>query len=374
MANDGPSDRRLHNAYGMLAPMIRQARPDRTRWALRSSALTLVGVMTLSGCVAGSKPGTDSSAKPSSDNSQGTKPGSSVPPAKSIQTRVLTIDPPLRVDVLSLGRAAGNSVKLRLRFTNTGTDVVNLYNLFTATQPGESDSMESLGGMTLIDGVNLKQYYPRLTSDGKCVCSNWPGTRLDGGKSFDSTILYPAPPQNVRSVDISAQRMPPFTGISIAGSSPNYPGDTDPSTAALRPPFITPLISTSDDLNGGKSIDDQGKSQDIRLSSDVLFKLNKADLSSKANAILKDVASRLDKASATTVKIDGYTDTSGNDAINNPLSRRRAESVKNALQKLVTRSGITYQTAGHGSQDPVASNDSEQGRKMNRRVTVSFEK
>lgn len=329
-------------------------------------------MVALSGCVTGSKPNGGSSTEPSSSGSKG--PSSSAPQVKPIQTRVVTIEPPLRVDVLSLGRAANNSVKLRLRLTNTGTESANIFNLFPATQPGESDSLESLGGITLIDGTNLKQYYPRLASDGKCVCTNWPGTSLDGGKSFDSTILFPAPPQNVRSVDIAAQRMPPFAGIPISGSAPNYSGDPNPSTAALKPPLVTPLISTSDDLNGSKSIDDQGKSQDIRLSSDVLFKLNKADLSDKANAILKDVASRLDKASATTVKIDGYTDTSGNDAINNPLSRRRAESVKSALQKMVTRSGITYETAGHGSKDPVASNDNAEGRKMNRRVTVSFNK
>lgn len=354
--------------------MTKQAKPDRTRWILRSSALALGCMVALSGCVAGSKPNGGSRPTSSSDNSRGAAPNSSAPPARSLQTRFLTVNPPLRIDVLSLGRANSNSLKLRLRFTNTGTDQMEFDGLFRSTQPGESDGLSTIGGITLIDGKNLKQYYPRLASDGKCVCTNYPGFSLDGGKSFDSTILYPAPPASVQKIDIAAQLMPPFTDIPISATSPSYTGDPDPATAALKPPLITPLVSTSDDLNGGKSIDDQGDSQAVRLSSDVLFKLNKADLSAKANAILKDVASRIDKASATTVKIDGYTDTSGNDSINNPLSERRAASVKKALQKLVTRSGITYETAGHGSKDPVASNDNAQGRKMNRRVTVSFKK
>lgn len=372
MANDVTPHRRLHSAYGMLAGMTRQARPDRTRWVLRSSALALVGTIVLGGCVAGNKPDDGSSSKPSSTDNGA--PSSSAPQAKPIQTRVLTVEPPLQVDVLSLGRVGGNNLKLRVRVSNLGTDRAELYGLFRSFQPGDSDEGDSLGGMTLVDGTNLKQYYPRLTTAGKCICTNYPGSFLDGGKTFDSTILFPAPPQNVQKIDVAGERMPPFTDIPISGSAPNYPGDPNPETAAMKPPLVTSLISTSDDLNGSKSIDDQGNSQAIRLSSDVLFKLNKADLSDKANAILKDVASRLDTASATTVKIDGYTDASGNDSINNPLSERRAASVKSALQKLVTRSGITYETAGHGSKDPVASNDNAEGRKMNRRVTVTFKK
>lgn len=344
------------------------------RWVLRSSVLALVGSMALSGCVSGGNPDDGSTKQPSSSGSGASS--SSAPPAKAIQTRVLTVDPPLRIDVLSLGRAANNTVKLRIRLTNTGTDRLKLDGLFTGGQPGqnETERRSSLGGITLVDGTNLKQYYPRLTTDGKCLCTNYPGYSLDGGGTFDSTILYPAPPSNVRNIDIAAQLMPPFTAIPISASSPNYSGDPNPDTAAMQPPLVTPLVSTSDDLDGSKSIDDQGKKMDVRLSSDVLFKLNKATLTSKADGVLKDVASRLDKVSATTVKIDGYTDTSGNDSINNPLSRRRAESVKKALEKLVTRSGIGYQTAGHGSDDPVAPNDSAEGRKKNRRVTVSFRK
>lgn len=371
MANDVSPQRRLHRAYGMLTSMTRQARPDRTRWVLRSSALALVGMVALSGCVSGSKPDDSSSGTPSSNSSKSNAPS---PQVKPIQTHYVTDEQPARVDVLSLGHVGNSSLKLRIRISNIGTDQLKLLGLFGSHQPGDTDNGNSLGGLTLVDGTNLKQYYPRLTTEGKCLCTNYPGSFLDAGKSFDSTIVFPAPPANISKIDVAGPIMEPFTDIPISGNAPNYPGDPNPDTAALKPPLITSLVSTSDDLNGSKSIDDQGNSQDIRLSSDVLFKLNKADLSDKANGILKDVASRLDKASATTVKIDGYTDTSGNDSINNPLSERRAESVKSALQKLVTRSGITYETAGHGSKDPVASNDTEKGRKMNRRVTVTFNK
>lgn len=340
------------------------------RLSLGATSLTLVCVVALGGCQTGNddhaKHG--SSSRPTSGNQGAT--------SKSIQSRIVTIHPPLRVDVLSLGRVGNQGLKLRLRFTNTGSDRLELYNLFPATQPGENvgESMDNLGGITLIDGNNLRQYFPRLSTDGKCLCTGYPGSFIDGHTVFDSTIIYPAAPANVQNVDIAAQRMPPFSAIPIAGSAPKYPGDPDLATSAMRPPLVTPLISTGDDLGGGKSVDDRGDSVGLRLSSDVLFEYNKATLTSRANAILQDAANRLDRASATTVTIDGYTDTTGNDSVNIPLSQQRAEAVKSALQRLVTRQGITYQTAGHGSQNPVASNDTPQGRQANRRVTVTYKK
>jgi hypothetical protein len=48
--------------------------------------------------------------------------------------------------------------------------------------------------------------------------------------------------------------------------------------------------------------------------------------------------------------------------------------VQTAFKGLVTRQGITYQSAGHGSQNPIAKNDDEAGRKRNRRVTITFAK
>jgi hypothetical protein len=100
--------------------------------------------------------------------------------------------------------------------------------------------------------------------------------------------------------------------------------------------------------------------------------LNKADLTARATGILEKVGKQIDASKGATVKIDGYADNTGNDAINQPLSERRAKAVETRLKGLVTRQGLTYQSAGHGSKDPVAPNDTEEGRRKNRRVTVTF--
>jgi hypothetical protein len=125
---------------------------------------------------------------------------------------------------------------------------------------------------------------------------------------------------------------------------------------------------------GAEGEDDDGRNLTIRLSTDVLFATNKSDLNAAAQNKLRTVAARIDKSRGTVVRVDGHTDNTGNDAINNPLSQRRAEAVKGTLQGLVTRGGVTFQAQGHGSKQPVATNRNDAGRHKNRRVTVSFER
>ena len=68
--------------------------------------------------------------------------------------------------------------------------------------------------------------------------------------------------------------------------------------------------------------------------------------------------------------MQGYTDNTGNDAINNPLSLKRAQSVANYL----TENGVQYaqmkNVKGFGSSNPVADNNTVAGRQQNRRVEV----
>ena len=69
------------------------------------------------------------------------------------------------------------------------------------------------------------------------------------------------------------------------------------------------------------------------------------------------------------MNVIGYTDSTGSDAVNRPLSLDRAESVRDYLVgRGVTASRIVVD--GRGASDPVASNDSESGRAMNRRVEI----
>lgn len=74
------------------------------------------------------------------------------------------------------------------------------------------------------------------------------------------------------------------------------------------------------------------------------------------------------------IRVDGYTDNTGSDAVNIPLSQARADSVRNFLVRTYpgTFPQSRFQCAGHGSADPIASNATTDGKAQNRRVVITL--
>ncbi len=113
----------------------------------------------------------------------------------------------------------------------------------------------------------------------------------------------------------------------------------------------------------------EGEAIKVTFESGILFATNSSTLSTTSRASLDKFATSLLNNPDTDVKIFGHTDSSGNDAINNPLSERRAESVYNYLvSKGVT--GTRMDSKGMGSTEPIADNSTKEGRAQNRRVEV----
>lgn len=102
---------------------------------------------------------------------------------------------------------------------------------------------------------------------------------------------------------------------------------------------------------------------------DVLFESGQAELKEDAHTSLVEVVDLLQSEPAKKIRIEGHTDAVGEADTNLKLSEKRAGSVKSALVALgVDATRIT--SAGMGEDFPIASNDSEEGRKKNRRVDV----
>ncbi|QCN95717.1 DUF4398 domain-containing protein [Azospirillum argentinense] len=102
---------------------------------------------------------------------------------------------------------------------------------------------------------------------------------------------------------------------------------------------------------------------------DVLFATGSARLTPGADARLSELANFLQRNPERTVRIEGYTDTTGSSATNLRLSEERAMAVRDALTaRGVNPSRIAAQ--GLGSAQPVASNSTESGRQQNRRVDI----
>lgn len=106
-----------------------------------------------------------------------------------------------------------------------------------------------------------------------------------------------------------------------------------------------------------------------KLKSDILFDTGKSDLKPQAKSNLNEMAGIMKKYPENVLAINGYTDNTGSSEINNALSERRAQAVR---QQLVA-SGLpesTITTYGRGSSMPIADNSSAAGRKQNRRVEI----
>ncbi len=100
------------------------------------------------------------------------------------------------------------------------------------------------------------------------------------------------------------------------------------------------------------------------------FDFGKATIKVGSDKILKDVITVLNLKKSMKIEIAGYTDNVGSDVENLKLSQNRAEAVRNYL---ITKGKIDASrivAKGYGETNPIADNDSEEGRKQNRRTEV----
>ena len=105
----------------------------------------------------------------------------------------------------------------------------------------------------------------------------------------------------------------------------------------------------------------------VEFNNKILFGFDKSDLGANAKASLDELVEILNKYPDTNIEIQGHTDDTGTDSYNQGLSERRANAVATYLRsKNVNSSRLTIK--GFGESAPKYSNDTEDGRSMNRRV------
>ena len=107
----------------------------------------------------------------------------------------------------------------------------------------------------------------------------------------------------------------------------------------------------------------------INIPSDISFAVNRADIQPNFRTVLDTFATSLVNNPASNVTVIGHTDSTGSDAINNPLSVNRAASVRDYLaSRSVASSRVSID--GHGSREPLVANDSSANKAKNRRVEI----
>ena len=122
-------------------------------------------------------------------------------------------------------------------------------------------------------------------------------------------------------------------------------------------------VQTVQDANGLEAVK-------VTFDSGILFATGKADLSQGAKNSLVQFAKVLNENKDCDVAIYGHTDSTGSDAVNQPLSVNRANSVSNYLKSCGVSAAQIKSVEGQGSSNPVADNGTAEGRKQNRRVEV----
>lgn len=121
----------------------------------------------------------------------------------------------------------------------------------------------------------------------------------------------------------------------------------------------------------GVSITRHGEDIVLNMPGDITFASGSADLSASFMPVLNDVSAILNQYPSTYIDIVGYADSQGSDAYNLDLSNRRANAVAGYLVGRKVKAERIY-VAGMGEANPIASNDTAEGRAKNRRVEITL--
>ncbi|MDD8030590.1 MAG: OmpA family protein [Acidobacteriota bacterium] len=151
-----------------------------------------------------------------------------------------------------------------------------------------------------------------------------------------------------------------ITGAAIGGAAGAYIGrQMDKQAEEMRR-----------DLEGAK-IDRIGEGIKITFDSGLLFDVDKYELRPESKENLIKLATILNKYPDTNIIIEGHTDSTGSHAYNMTLSENRAKAVAAYLATQNVQSS-RFTVVGYGPDQPIASNDTPEGRQLNRRVDIGI--
>ncbi|GAA3220604.1 OmpA family protein [Streptomyces thermocoprophilus] len=153
---------------------------------------------------------------------------------------------------------------------------------------------------------------------------------------------------------------------------PNDPDLKLPEGATLAEPKVLDIKSVVEDQSGDERREDTNADVKFALQAEVLFGKDSAKLSADAKRRINAIAQEIKKQNATRIRVFGFTDNLGSAAHGDVLSKQRANAVQDALDDDLNDPNITFEVRGYGEQYPIASNATEEGRRKNRRVEVTF--
>ncbi|MGW7046153.1 OmpA family protein [Streptomyces avermitilis] len=152
----------------------------------------------------------------------------------------------------------------------------------------------------------------------------------------------------------------------------NSPGLKLADGATLAPAKVLDIKSVVEDLGGEERREDTNADVTFALQAEVLFPKDSPKLNPEARSRINAIADEIKKQNATSVRVFGFTDNLGSYAHGLTLSKKRAEAVHDQLASALGSQNVTFEVRGYSEDYPIADNTSEQGRRKNRRVEVTF--
>ncbi|MGW5774524.1 OmpA family protein [Streptomyces sp. NPDC003863] len=152
---------------------------------------------------------------------------------------------------------------------------------------------------------------------------------------------------------------------------PNSPGLMLPDGATLAPAKVLDIKQIVEEEGGQERRQDTNVDVTFALQAEVLFPKNSAKLSPDATARIATIAAEIKKMGSGRVRVFGFTDNLGTYEHGLKLSKERAVAVQQVLARALDP-GTSFDIRGYSEDYPIADNRSEEGRKKNRRVEISF--
>jgi outer membrane protein OmpA-like peptidoglycan-associated protein len=168
---------------------------------------------------------------------------------------------------------------------------------------------------------------------------------------------------------LAACATPPPDTEASANTAGSPPDTVAPKTSAAEPRGT--LAALREELTAtGVTVSDTPEGHlKVSIPGDTSFGLGRTTVGPAFGRLLNSMADALNKHPNTVIEIVGHTDATGTDAVNLAVSKRRAESTRDHLVgRNVAADRI--KTQGWGSDQPVADNNTAQGRAANRRVEI----
>ena len=385
----------------------------RRRVFLSGAILTGVGVPLLAGCKlpwqskhqAGSTSAASASASAAS-SSTGKAPGTAAPTASAAPQGWQELDAHvmghhLGIQVSPLVHRDEKTTVLALRLTrakddpavkdiaNSSKDPGN--NTFEATSPlGRPIHIRTFDwgatGVRLLD-LSTNRVWVATTGVENKVKDNYNKLALKPGESTSCFVLFGAvdakqvtvfvPQAGFVTVDVVDKDAPGASGVDLAAmdkafdsvATIGYSRDKAKPKQALEAPVTIERYSRA--LDDSSNTHTGSKDITVTLASDVTFASDSAELASGAEAQLQTVAGKLGQyPDGGTLTIVGHTDDVQDDAYNQTLSEKRANTVKTRLEQLTSLDKWQTSVSGKGESEPKIKGTTDEARAANRRVEI----